>query len=220
VHACVASNRAFSVLRELTATQASGPLHQDNQPAAKDVYLHPDSMKNAFQLCASKGAWSLPHRDRHYTVTCVTVEHGRKLWVIWPRVDSIYDDWVAGQHVAPRLCDPFAILLRAGDTLIQPAGSVHGPYTLEPTLITGSFHWDSRDIVCVPQQTLKDRTNNYQSNNEDEAPDLISRLTVVERAWKEQNPAYPWPSAPGSFQAFTSSLRVCSPSLVPDSIPH
>jgi hypothetical protein len=58
---------------------------------------------------------------------------------------------------AAKADDIHIISLGPGDLLIQPAGTVHAPCTMKDALVTGTMHWDSRELARIMLLALYER---------------------------------------------------------------
>ena len=71
-----------------------------------------------------------------------------------------------------------------GSTLIQPAGTVHAPFSLTEVYMQGSMHWDSRNMLSSIQSVAHD-LKYTNSTNEPFLPDCLVKLNLVSTLWEE-----------------------------------
>ncbi|MCJ1482959.1 hypothetical protein MMC06_003125 [Schaereria dolodes] len=179
---CFIGVKALDILRTSSETNESG----------KPLLRQPSDLSScrSFQICGKKSVFSLPHRDHHGVVTTAFVEEGEKLWLSWPYVPPrALDQWTTTDDVAPEPA-PFPVYLTQGDLLIQPAGQIHAPYSMTDVLMTGTMHWDSRDMVQVLEKSIYE-VSHPAVTNEDPAKEFDSKLAHIGTLWK-QGKLYPW----------------------------
>ncbi|RMD39155.1 hypothetical protein DV735_g5974, partial [Chaetothyriales sp. CBS 134920] len=183
VPAALAGIRAYSILQETSEDNGSGKATTRQYGDLANC--------NAFHICGKAGVFSLPHIDHHGVITTVTCEEGKKLWLTWPPVArAAMEEWQASGDVAPG-GSPFPILLADGDILIQPQGRVHAPLSLENVLMSGTMHWDSREMASVLEQSVLE-AKNPGVTNEDPAKEFRARMISIVRLWEGEHKAYPW----------------------------
>lgn len=177
----LASQDNFQVMRTVK---------EDNHAGKPDRAAEADlSNSSTFQLCASKGAWSMPHIDRHGVTTSVFCDSGEKIWLVWPHMmRSCLKSWAGSQDYCPPL-RPMVVYLRPGDLLIMPPSTVHAPYSLTDVIMTGTMHWDSRYMVHVPAISLLE-TDYPTVTNEDPSLECVKKLRVIEKCWRDKQG--PW----------------------------
>jgi hypothetical protein len=163
-----------------------------------------------FQLLACKDVFSMPHIDRAGVVTTVQVHHGDKLWMSWAS-RSNEDLKRFGVNEVP-VGKGFQVLLREGDTLIQPAGTPHAPYTgpnSSMAFLTGCMFTPSQNLDRQMQCIEAESWTNSSITNEDFAEDLPDILARWKAMMERDSPAWPWPDKTAQA-AFLSAYRVCS----------
>ena len=141
-----------------------------------------------FWICGGEDAWSMPRIDRHGVTTIITIHEGEMLWVTWGRLThQEKQGWGEairrGDSLSPA-SNPCAIFLQKGDTLIQPAGTVHAPYFLSASLIHETMHWDTRGMDEVIW--LSGMEQRYGLSGEDAASDIDELFTSIEFEIKQQ----------------------------------
>ncbi|KIW21853.1 uncharacterized protein PV07_12726 [Cladophialophora immunda] len=180
---CIANIPAFSILRDTREQNQSGKRSR-SQPSDLSSCV-------GFQIFGKTGVFSLPHRDHHGVITTVLCEEGEKLWLIYPELtDEELHTWAIGLDIAPRPA-PYAIYLSPGDLLIQPPGRVHAPYSITDVLMTGTMHWDSRNMVRVLLLSLYER-DHPKITNEEPAREFSRKLEYIQSLWDDGAKAYPW----------------------------
>lgn len=181
---CLVDLPAYSLLRDLRNHNHSGkPTEKQTNDLSACV---------AYQICGKAGSFSFPHIDHHGVVNTTRAEEGEKLWVTWPElVDEEFEQWAVNDDLAPAP-SAFPIYLRPGDLLIQPPRRVHAPYSITDVLMTGTMHWDSRQMVPMLQQSLYERRY-PKITNEDPAMEFGAKLETVEELWYRRAAPWPWP---------------------------
>jgi hypothetical protein len=198
IPACIADVPAYSVL---LAKAKSG----------KALVGEPDDLNSSasFQILGKKGAFSLPHRDRHHVLTTIFNDHGEKLWLAYPRLErEALISWVRGQAASPE-ASPFPLFLQSGDLLIQPPGTIHTPYSMTDVLMTGTMHWDSRQMVEILRETQFER--HYPTvTNEDWSIEFCGKIDYIKSLWEGGRGIWPWPKDEGALHAFQALYQVSS----------
>jgi hypothetical protein len=185
VPSCLVDLPAYRILRDV----------QGYKPSNETTGYHAPDLSSgvAFQVLGKNGVQSLSHVDQHHVMTTVRIEEGEKAWSMSPVLtQEEMDRFATSDDIAPRP-PPFIICLRAGDLLIQPPGRVHSPYSITDVLMTGTMHWDSRQLAEIMRHTLYTREN-PKITNEDPANDITSKLEIIESLWKQKHSAWPWGS--------------------------
>ncbi len=198
IPACIANLPAYSILRDI----------REHNTCGKRIQSQPSDLSGciAFQILGKRGVQSLPHRDHHGVVTTLLCEEGEKCWLMYPEMDAeVLQRWSASNAAAPEP-RPFPICLRPGDLLIQPAGRIHAPFSVSDVLITGTMHWDSREMVQVLRMSLYERTNPAVTN-EATAMEFSSKLDTIRGLWGQRHESWPWGSGE-DFAEFCSLLEV------------
>lgn len=140
-----------------------------------------------FQLLASKGAFHLPHVDRHGVITTVFNDEGEKLWLVWPFENTT--DWSRSHScLSGRV---LALYLEEGSTLIQPSGMIHAPFTLENTLMTGTMHWHPQTMLQVLEQTQAEIQAPYITN-EPVSEEFLIKVELILQRWNEEAGLVRW----------------------------
>jgi hypothetical protein len=195
---CIAGIPAFSILRDTREGNQSG----------KRSRSRPSDLSSCvgFQIFGKAGVFSLPHWDHHGVITTALCEDGEKLWLIWPELtDEELHTWATELDIAPRP-PPYAIYLSPGDLLVQPPGRVHAPYSLTDVLMTGTMHWDSRDMTRVLLLSLYER-DHPKVTNEEPAKEFSSKLKNIQSLWEDGAEAYPW-GTQEDFAVFSQLRKV------------
>jgi hypothetical protein len=150
------------------------------------------SKKDGFILWRKQGAWSFPHIDEHGTYIGVLCEEGEKLWFSWTLADPGLQEWAEtrqrGERYDPQSSD-FSILLRRGDLLFQPPGTVHAPLSLTSMAMQGFLLWSSRTMVKTARSALLDLGYSEVTNHLPRK-ELKNKLQHLARASKAQLPPY------------------------------
>ncbi|PZC89228.1 hypothetical protein A1F95_10444, partial [Pyrenophora tritici-repentis] len=171
----------YRVLQE--ASDCAG-VANDNQQGLN----FPDS----FALWGKQGTWSFPHVDKHGLYTAVLCEQGEKLWFSWSLDDNGLKEWaVARDETYGPKPSGFPILLRSGDLLIQPPGTVHTPASVTNVIMTGYFFWCSRTMNTTARCALLD-LKHPNITNEEVQPELGGKLKHLVRASKLKLRPYDW----------------------------
>lgn len=144
-----------------------------------------DSTK--FQLCGKKGAYSMPHIDRHGVLTTVFDDDGLKLWPFWPA--SGLKSWAESGTIPTE--PGIGLFLYPGCTLIQPRGTIHAPLSISNVLMSGTMHWDSRNMLDVLQLSLLEKESPHITN-EDTAKEFLSKVQIIDELWRKECPAWTW----------------------------
>lgn len=189
----------YQVMKVVTGSQGAGK-EVDSEP--KDL-----SSCEGFQICGKKGVFSMPHMDHHGVITVVTCDEGEKLWLTWPHLE---DDEIAAWAESEQLCPnwrPMAILLRPGDTLVIPPGRIHAPYSLTDVLMTGTMHWDTRNLVQTMRQSLLE-LRHPSTTNEDPAKEFVGKASVLATLWQERRRPWDWGSSKDQAK-YSRLLEVC-----------
>lgn len=198
VPSCIAGLPAYSILRDIREYNDSGKRTTHN-PADLTSCV-------GFHILGKQGVFSNAHVDHHGVMTTVYCDEGEKIWLTYPRLSKEEQDrWATSDDVFPQP-PPFPIYLDKGSLLIQPAGQVHAPYSLEDVLMTGTMHWDSRRMVQVLQQSHHEQQY-PKVTNEDAAQEFTSKLEIIERLWKQRHQHWPWGSDEDLVE-FSRLLRV------------
>ncbi|KAK8076094.1 hypothetical protein PG994_003366 [Apiospora phragmitis] len=123
-----------------------------------------------FYLCGKKGAFSMPHIDRHGVHTTVFIDDGLKLWAFWPAAELV--DWAESGSLpsAPGV----SLYLYLGCILLQPRGTIHAPYSMTDVLMSGTIY---------PHIT-----------NEDMAKEFVAKVGLIRSLWQSKSPAWSWGS--------------------------
>ncbi len=168
--------------------------------------LGPLEVGTQFQICGKAGAFSMPHCDRHGVITTVFCDDGEKLWLTWPhlnREETI--TWADGPDYCPRY-RPFAVHLRTGDMLIVPPGRIHAPFSMSNVLMSGTMHWDSRNMVEVARQSLL-QVDHPSITNEETASDCLGKLEAIRKCWSHGAGPWKWGSR-ADLKEFSRLVKV------------
>ena len=135
-----------------------------------------------FQICGKKGAFHFPHVDRGAVITTITADDGHKLWPLWPGDDmGRLREWAASDSLPNGPC--VGIYLAPGSLLVQPAATIHAPYSSSDVLMTGTMHWDSRSMCRVME--LSALENLYPHiTNEEPAKELRHKIYHIQHLWE------------------------------------
>jgi hypothetical protein len=170
---------------------------------------------SSFQICGKAGAFSMPHMDHHGVATIVFCDEGEKLWLTFPHLDGPeLREWARSGQTSPDY-RPFAVHLLPGDLLILPPGRVHAPYSMTDVLMTGTMHWDTRNMVQVVRQSILE-LDHPTITNEDPAKEFTGKLRAIEALWRNKAPPWEWGSDQ-ELEEFSRLLRVCHPATVGES---
>ena len=172
----------------------------------------------SWHIMAQKGAWSFPHMDHHGVWTTIRVNEGEKLWPMYPRLrrQEILS-WATSGEIAPSMSSlAFAIYVEKNDILIQPPGRVHFPFSITNVLITGTMHWNSRELIDILRQSLLELAYDHITN-EDHTEEFQTKLHLIKDAWAAaDDPQFPYEGAPYSeYVEFERLLSVSSDSVRP-----
>ena len=83
---------------------------------------------------------------------------------------------------------------------------MHAPYTVQTTLMTGTMHFDSRDIAAVPRQSLFE-LKHARITNEGPADGTLDRLSRIEALWSKDQSSHVWPPKT-ELKKFKADIRV------------
>ncbi|KAK7924656.1 hypothetical protein PG985_006710 [Apiospora marii] len=156
----------------------------------------------AFQICGKRGVFSLPHIDHLGVLTTVFNDEGEKLWLCWPGVDP--RQWAtSGRSPSKPSC---ALYLYPGCTLIQPPGTIHAPFSMTNVLMTGTMHWDSRNLLQV-MELSKLSTEFGHITNEGLPREFLQKARLIEKLWRRGDPTWPWPPH-GQLETYVQILEV------------
>ncbi|KAH7111244.1 hypothetical protein EDB81DRAFT_621663, partial [Dactylonectria macrodidyma] len=149
---CLANAEEYNILRQfgLEAGKAS-------KPVSRDLYE-----STVFQLLAGKGAFHLPHIDRHGVITTVFNDVGEKLWLCWPGLPLRHLATWADVETVPG--HGIGIYMQPGDTFIQPAGMLHAPFSMTTVLMTGTMHWHAGSMAKVLELSRFEMENPQVTN--------------------------------------------------------
>jgi hypothetical protein len=151
------------------------------------------------------GVFSYPHIDHYSLLNTAFDDNGEKLWPLWGRLsDAEFAQWATSDGIAPEPA-PFAMYLQEGDLFVQRAGTVHTPYSITDILMTGTVHWDSRQLVQVLRQSIYERKY-PKITNENSAKEFVSKLETIKKLWRDQNPTWPW-GTEAELEEFTALLE-------------
>jgi hypothetical protein len=148
-----------------------------------------------FQLVASNGSSSMEHVDRFGVITSVRVEYGDKLWLSWASrsVQNLRKFALSGKPVGKG----FVVYLREGDTLMQPAGTPHAPYTgpyKDFCFMTGNMFTPAQNVARQMQCLEAEAWSAYNITNEDPADETEVILGFCEDMMRNKSTAWPWPN--------------------------
>jgi hypothetical protein len=191
--------RAYKILKEIS---------EDNLAGKRQTSSWTDlSSCVSFHILAKAGVFSLPHLDHHGVITTATCDEGEKLWLTWPTLtDDELRVWQEGEEEAPAAAVPFPIYIRPGDVLIQPRGRLHAPYSITDVLMSGTMHWDSREMASVLRSSLLE-VEFPSLTNEDPAKQFDEKIEQIDRLWQTSHSAYPWGNQE-QYQEWSSNLKV------------
>ncbi|KAK3371629.1 hypothetical protein B0T24DRAFT_499586, partial [Lasiosphaeria ovina] len=179
---CFEGIPAYSILRDIKSDLQSG---KKSKRLVSDL-----SECVSFQLCATKGAFSLPHIDQHGVITTVFCDDGLKLWHTWAGlgIDNILQ-YAQSDCLPTSSC--IAFLLYPGCSLIMPSGTLHAVGSRTNVLMSGTMHWDSRDMLRTAKLTQFAIKFPYLSN-EDVAEEYPRKMEKVADFWTKDVPVWPW----------------------------
>ncbi|KAK8121332.1 hypothetical protein PG999_005452 [Apiospora kogelbergensis] len=154
-----------------------------------------------FQICGKKGAYSMPHIDRHGVHTALFDDDGLKLWAFWPAAELV--SW------AESGCLPstpgISLYLYPGCTLLQPRGTIHAPYSMTDVLMSGTMHWDSREMLGIMQLSQLEARYPHITN-EDMAKEFVGKVGLIRDLWQSKSPAWSWGSD-GDFAEYSKLVK-------------
>lgn len=156
----------------------------------------------AFHLCAKRGALSLAHMDHLGMMATIFNDDGEKLWPFWPGADP--NQWATSGELPSS--PPCALYLYPGCTLIQPPGTIHAPFSMTDVLMTGTMHWDSRNLLQV-MKLSKLSTEFGHVTNEGLPLEFLRKACLIENLWRRGDSTWPWPP-PGQLEAYVQILEV------------
>ncbi|KAI8930422.1 hypothetical protein NX059_012375 [Plenodomus lindquistii] len=183
---------------ELHGVEAHRLLHESTEYGGssndKNSDPHDLSNKTDFVLLGKRGAFSFPHIDAGGVYTAIVCADGEKLWVSWNLTDLELSKWGDARQKQIRYppdTGGFPLILRSGDLLIQPPGTVHSPLSLSNVFMQGVFTWSSRSMqrtaFCASLDTEKGETT-----NEDPRINLVAKLQHISKAASERQGPFPW----------------------------
>lgn len=164
---CLEDNRAYTVFSFTGQGETAG---KADQKFGND---------GRYQIMASSGAISLPHRDVDGQTTALKMEEGLKIFLLHLNYTTQeFDKWKKGGAFVdpPGLVVP--ICLWPGDHLILPPGTIHSVYTIKPSLMTGHKLWFDQNMWTVPAAMMDDMRYTHVTN-EDVTAETIDRLFRV-----------------------------------------
>ena len=143
---------------------------------------------------AMKGAWFLPRVARAGAVSCTRIEVGDAMRVIWSEqsMNSLKEFGWRGQPTGTS----FAVYLRRGDTLIQPAGTpystVFGPFRHE-TLACETIFTPSQNIARQLECMIAEAWTQSAITAEDDAYSVSNKMDRYIQLMSIGNTSFPWP---------------------------
>jgi hypothetical protein len=151
----------------------------------------------------------MPHVDRAGVVTTVTCHTGQKMWLSWP--SQSLDDLKAFGFRGKSNGKGFCIFLQLGDTLVQPASTVHAPYTLELCFMSGNMFTPAQNVDRQLECLEAEAWMNLSITNEDPARETFDKLNwwlqMINDSEQGAPSAWPWPDQTGQDK-FRASLEV------------
>ncbi|OAA64754.1 Peptidase C48, SUMO/Sentrin/Ubl1 [Niveomyces insectorum RCEF 264] len=180
----------------------------ENYQAGKRLQtLHHDlSASSRFNILGSAGSFSLPHIDHHGVITSVFCEKGEKLWILWPNL-GVEDVKKWAETDSDPESAPVGIFLEEGDLLLQPAGTIHAPTSVTDCWMTGTMHWDARDLVTSMRLTELELRYRH-TTNEDPAKEFRGKIDTIEALWRGKQGPWPWPEeGVEEFSRLLQSIR-------------
>jgi hypothetical protein len=179
IPACLKGLPDYHILQTVTDTR------DENSSTMRDL-----SNGAQFQLLAGKGAFHLPHVDRHGMTTTIFNDYGEKLWPVWSGLQlGEVHKFINGGSRRPGV----AIFLKAGDLLIQPPLTVHAPLSLSTVLMTGTMHLHSRGILNTMEQMALEKE--YPDiTNEGISNELTAKLHIIISLWESGKGPWHWGS--------------------------
>ena len=201
------SNTVPRCLQNLRAYNLISSLRNDNQSGKQVTERFCDlSACSGFQILQKRDVFSLAHLDRYGVITTIFCEEGEKLWMTWPAISHAeITSWADSTKDMPAE-SAFPLSLQPGDLLIQPAGRVHAPYSMIEVLMTGTMHWDSREMLNVLELSTLEREY-PKITNEDTAQDFLERIMDVHFLWQRKSIGWPWASLE-KFTRFEQLIQV------------
>lgn len=164
-----------------------------NNFAGKRSDVRSAELRNSvqFQLLGKSGAWSMPHCDSHSVMTTVFCDDGKKLWLTYPHL-SIAEmiRWMQENVYSPNY-PAMNIPLQRGDQLIIPPGRVHAPFSVTDVSMTGTMHWDTRNLRQILNLSIL-QAQYGGITNEDLAAEFAPKVKEMLRLWKLRAPTWEW----------------------------
>lgn len=160
----------YDVLVTVKEANSSGKVSTTNQRDLSACAL--------FEILGTKGVFSLPHVDHHGVVTSITCEQGRKLWPMWAWMDPLALERLSALGELPG--DSFCVFLGPGDTLVQPAGTLHAPFCVDATLMSGTMHWNSEDMGRTMYLSWLEQIDPTLTN-EEPAKEFKNKITRIKK---------------------------------------
>jgi len=199
--AFLANQQNFQALRTI----------EGNNTAGKPAALRPADLRNSsqFQLLAKAGAWSMPHCDHHGVITTVYCDEGRKQWLTYPEMTMAETDvWADSENYSPPY-PAMNITLERGSLLVIPPGRLHAPFSLSDVAMTGTMHWDTRNMIRVLLLSMLEVVRPGVTN-EDPAIDFLPKIKAVAELWQKRSGTWEW-GTDAELKRFLQLIDVRSP---------
>src|SRR5205814_4177369 len=115
---------------------------------------------------------------------------GEKVWSLWPGVGlDRLQQWARSGTLPSTPC--VSLRLYPGCLLIMPPAVLHAVWSLTDVLMSGTNHWDSRDMVRVMQIT-KCVAELPHLSNDGIAKEFDQKVKKILTLWEAKSPAWPW----------------------------
>ncbi|KAF2680635.1 hypothetical protein K458DRAFT_434231 [Lentithecium fluviatile CBS 122367] len=95
---------------------------------------------------------------------------------------------------------------------IQPPGTVHAPYSPENVLMSGTFHWSSRDMATITEKAFFS-ARYPETTNEPQTKEYKKKLEIIDSAWVSKTGGVQWSSEEDmlTFRDWHKKLKTCKP---------
>ncbi|KAK5429116.1 hypothetical protein LTR34_007575 [Exophiala xenobiotica] len=89
---------------------------------------------------------------------------------------------------------------------------IHAPYSMTDVLMTGTMHWDSRNLVQVMSQSLLELAH-PSTTNEDPAKEFLSKSKTIATLWQDRRQPWQW-GWPAELMKYKKLLQITEQVLV------
>lgn len=156
--------------------------------------VHPENFTvRGWGILHHAGYLSYPHHDAEGTLTWLRMEHGVKFWVVF-RPKNNRDDRKHLQEFVTRLvdftnheewvrkhCDAEVIVLRPGNIVIMPPGTVHAVYTPVPSFATGGhfYHYMCLHLTELARYIDSEAADSTTNQDLEHALETLRRMMIM-----------------------------------------